>query len=212
MINASVKCTLVLLILTIVYSGCRLAGSRSPATTCERRFIPYTAISLADSLEVNAELNDSVFATRKLSTTRISSMTSRVLPLESLIVTYSVRNRSSGPLLVSSTHRCPNSCSPGSTDGLCLEVGTEHGVVPMYDISCLLSTRRPDSIYRTLDGYGTLSYSEPVQLTELLANPSLDTGIYWVRLAYKNFLWLDTLPIVWVGEIWSDTLWFRVAD
>ncbi len=37
-------------------------------------------------------------------------------------------------------------------------------------------------------------------------------GEYEVRVHFWNYLWYDTIPEVWIGETWSDTLRFKVVD
>ena len=40
----------------------------------------------------------------------------------------------------------------------------------------------------------------------------LRSGRYWALVKYQNFAWKESRVPYWTGEIWSDTLWFRVVD
>ena len=37
-----------------------------------------------------------------------------------------------------------------------------------------------------------------------------DTGLYWMRVALRNYLVEDSNIPIWTGIVWSDTVWFRV--
>ncbi len=36
-------------------------------------------------------------------------------------------------------------------------------------------------------------------------------GTYWLRLGYRSYICDSTIPNEWIGEVWSDTLRFRVV-
>lgn len=40
----------------------------------------------------------------------------------------------------------------------------------------------------------------------------IDTGTYWIQMSYHNYWWKEYSPPIWTGEIYSDTLWFRVVE
>ncbi len=40
----------------------------------------------------------------------------------------------------------------------------------------------------------------------------LRSGRYWALVKFQNFAWKESRVPYWTGEIWSDTLWFRVVD
>lgn len=57
----------------------------------------------------------------------------------------------------------------------------------------------------------TLLVLEDIDIFHLFRTNMPRAGKYWVRVGFRNYLWCDTLPPVWIGEIWSDTLRFEIV-
>ncbi|RKX26265.1 MAG: hypothetical protein DRP45_03935 [Candidatus Zixiibacteriota bacterium] len=56
---------------------------------------------------------------------------------------------------------------------------------------------------RTCENLDVLSIGEVYHIT---------SGNYWLLFRVTNCVWQDTLPPVWIGDCWTDTLRFRVVE
>ena len=63
----------------------------------------------------------------------------------------------------------------------------------------------------------TVDIFEPIDLLSIYKDrfefcPDLDTGKYWVQIEFSNYRWKDTIPTVWTGTIYSDSLWIHIIE
>lgn len=73
----------------------------------------------------------------------------------------------------------------------------------------------PPEPFDVIAAGGKRVYQDSIDLVSLFHSwprIKLEPGRYWVQLLYRNYLWQDTVLPVWVGEIWSDTVWFNVIE
>ena len=58
----------------------------------------------------------------------------------------------------------------------------------------------------------SLLVSDTIDIFYLFRTESPRAGRYWLRAGFRNYRWYDTIPPVWIGEIWSDTLRFEIVE
>jgi len=76
-----------------------------------------------------------------------------------------------------------------------------------------MDVRQIDNKYFTqLEPAEELTLREDVSVFSLYGRVTPTPGVYWIRLSYHNYHWLDTLPPVWIGTVSSDTVWFSVIE
>lgn len=42
--------------------------------------------------------------------------------------------------------------------------------------------------------------------------PMRSQGRFWVLVKVQNYYWKESATQYWTGEVWSDTLWFRIVE
>jgi len=56
-----------------------------------------------------------------------------------------------------------------------------------------------------------LVIEEPIHVMGVGKIARFSPGSYWLRLGYRSYICDSTIPNEWIGEVWSDTLRFRVV-
>ena len=69
-----------------------------------------------------------------------------------------------------------------------------------------------DSFYQPIFSHEFLALDDTINIIDDLQITSLTDGEYFLLIGYRNWYWQDTLFPVWIGEIWSDTVWFKIVD
>lgn len=76
----------------------------------------------------------------------------------------------------------------------------------------LLQSSVIDSFYQPIFSHDFLVIDDTFNIIDDLQITSLTDGEYFLLVGYRNWYWQDTSFPVWIGEIWSDTIWFRIED
>ena len=70
----------------------------------------------------------------------------------------------------------------------------------------------PDSQLIQIDPHSTFCSSYSDHFAHMIETAENTSDSIWLQVGYRNNLYCDTIPAVWLGDVWSDTLWFEVQD
>jgi len=181
----------------------------------DRGSIPPGSIVMHNSLDFSVSINDTIFIVTGMGTSEkidfndiryLRHMTFSGLKPE---IKISLKNTASQPYMIYLDDRLIRPFDVAST-----KIGLGY-----YFGSDTNSKYKYHSPWIHLDvAYVRYKLIKPGENTdETTFNPlafidSISSGNYWVQVVYRNQYWEnDSIP-VWIGEIYSDTLWFRVID
>lgn len=219
MIIYSPKRFLMLLTITLticVLAGCYLIGynTTTPTRWNTPFYIPMDAYKFADSLTIVAWLNDTLFEQSDILSPQDSIFNlKKYEDYHEPRMGFYLKNLSNQNILVkwydlSLTRYYPNF----SRETLGLSFG--RGGEVFDDIMVLDGNSLPvDSNYEELRAYDSLVYYYSLDIVPLFdSQVEFVPGSYWIQLVYKNLLWQDTSLPVYIGELKSDTLRFRITE
>ena len=163
--------------------------------------------NIGDSLKVVAWLTDSVFSAGNHSaeTDSTSFGTPKVKFYIKNVSTRDIQIAWGNLMLTPFSSRSP-------VQGLALKVGKGHEVIK--DPYFIYKTLPKSIILLGLNAGDSLIYGGSIDILRLYENVDIIPGEYWALLSYRSSVF--RLPhqgmSVFRGELWSDTLWFRVTD
>jgi len=184
---------------------------------------------LQDSPKIYATLNDTIF---KLSNTPnyynimeyLEAYKSDSAKAKRPMISFMIENISNDSMVLPVMNMyaaCARTIGECNRHTIFLDMGN------IKDDTCInrrvihVSPDRVMFLARGLDTLGPGQAFEPLQHKEIdifgiysyyIKNCGIDTGYYWVRVGFNNWLWREYSPPIWTGEIISDTLWFHMVD
>ncbi len=215
----------IMIALGVLTFGCFLRTDRFESETIRPSYIlsgyPNSALVYADSLEVEAVLNDSVFLADDILLPDLPEYSCYSSPFSTLEhhhprVRFTIHNRCSSDLLVWWNDISIARYGPHSSAAVYLQLGSIDTVFGVYHVCSEGRGWESVAPFEKVVAGGSLVFGDSVDLVGqfgIFGKCMFEPGKYWARLAYSNrFVWQDTLPPVWIGLVWSDTLWFRIVE
>lgn len=207
---------IIIIVAIFLLEGCYLIGHNetTPYRWNTPFYIPMDANRFADSLTIVAWLNDTLFEQSDILSPKDSTFNlKKYKDYHEPRMGFYLKNLSNQNILVkwydlSLTRYYPNF----SRETLGLSFG--RGGEVFDDIMVLDGNSLPvDSNYEELRAYDSLVYYYSLDIVPLFdSQVEFVPGSYWIQLVYKNLLWQDTSLPVYIGELKSDTLRFRITE
>lgn len=208
--------TLTIVFLVIIsVAGCALLGYKEPVPPRwnSPRYVPKGSYEFTDSVTLVAWLNDSIFEKSDIVTQEDTTFDWRKYQeYHNPRIYFYLKNLSDQDVLVNWYDLDRIIYQPNFSDA---ELGflLGRGVESFNDVIILVNDLPVDTIFIELPSQDSLLFYDSLEIIfHYDDHVEFVPGNYWIQLIYKNYLWQDTSLPVYIGEIRSDTMWFRIRE
>jgi hypothetical protein len=141
-------------------------------------------------------------------------------------VSFGLVNMMNGTILaphkyIDMPYSCNARISKMGSARLCGHLGREDNEPIQKDHRVILDVTAPwswsiqywhDSFYVAIPPGDEIKLEESVDILNNQEAANLKPGRYWTQFKLSSTVWQDTTLPVWIGSIWSDTVWFELTD
>lgn len=122
-----------------------------------------------------------------------------------------ISNRSRTAVQIPYLEPCPETDTVGQEFQLALVAGDEEGRIRLNTRTCLVALH-PDSLLIVIEPETVFCRADQYDLATYLQHIQVAGDSIWLQMGLRNFSWRDTLPPVWLGEVWSDSIWLPIVE